>query len=140
MTHGSWATNRSWSSISQGWSITRSRLKSLSREPVRVVRLHGQSSRPTSTHQNRWYTWLLPKFQPRSKPHSIGKTLGHSKHNWTSPRHHWNPPPGCKCLDIIARATKTLAESRHRGPLLFDSKTGSKTLLMCQRHSQNCLA
>jgi hypothetical protein len=23
--------------------------------------------------------------------------------------------------------------------LLFDSKTGSKTLLMCQRHSQNCL-
>ena len=44
ITHGSWATNRSWSSISQGWSITRSRLKSLSREPVRVVRLHGQSS------------------------------------------------------------------------------------------------
>jgi Kelch motif len=35
--------------------------------------------------------------------------------------------------------TKTLAESRHRGPLVFDSKTGSKTLLMCQRHSQNCL-
>src|ERR1700726_2620412 len=93
--------------------------------------------RPTSTHQNRWYTWLLAKFRPRSKPHSIGKTLGHSKHNWTSLRHHWNSPPGCKCLDIIARATKTLAESRHRGPLLFDSKTGSKTLLMCQRHSQN---
>src|SRR5580704_17369424 len=86
------------------------------------------------------YTWLLAKFRPRSKPHSIGKTLGHSKHNWTSLRHHWNSPPGCKCLDIIARATKTLAESRHRGPLLFDSKTGSKTLLMCQRHSQNCLA
>src|SRR5580700_3297785 len=96
--------------------------------------------RPTSTHQNRWYTWLFAKFRPRSKPHSIGKTLGHSKHNWTSLRHHWNSPPGCKCLDIIARATKTLAESRHGGPLLFDSKTGSKTLLMCQRHSQNCLA
>jgi DHA1 family tetracycline resistance protein-like MFS transporter len=27
-----------------------------------------------------------------------------------------------------------------RGPLLFDSKTGSKTLLKCQRHSRNCLA
>ena len=90
--------------------------------------------------QNRWYTWLLAKFRPRSKPHSIGKTLGHSKHNWTSVCHRSNSPPGCKCLDIIARATKTLAESRHRGPLLFDSKTGSKTLLMCQRHSQNCLA
>ena len=82
--------------------------------------------RPTSTHQNRWYTWPLAKFQPRSKPHSIGKTLGRSKHNRTSLRHHWNSPPGCRCLDTIARATKTLAESRHRGPLLFDSKTGSK--------------
>ena len=49
-----------------------------------------------------------------------------SKHNWTSVRRRWNFPPGCKCLDIIARATKTLAESRHRGLLLFDSKTGSK--------------
>src|ERR1700675_4422101 len=49
-----------------------------------------------------------------------------SKHNWTSVRRRWNSPPGCKCLDIIARATKTLAESRHRGLLLFDSKTGSK--------------
>jgi hypothetical protein len=82
--------------------------------------------RPTWTHQTKWYTWLLAKFQPRSKPHSIGKTFGHSKHNWTSLRHHWNSPPGCKCLDIIARATKTLTESRHRGPLLFDSQTGSK--------------
>jgi hypothetical protein len=89
--------------------------------------------RPTSTHQNRWYTWLLAKFRPRSKPHSIGKTLGHSKHNWTSLRHHWNSPPGCKFLDIIAKATKTMAESRHRGPLMFDSKTGSQTLLMAIR-------
>jgi hypothetical protein len=30
--------------------------------------------------------------------------------------------------DIIARATKTMAESRHRGLLVFDSKTGSKKL------------
>jgi hypothetical protein len=49
-----------------------------------------------------------------------------SKHNWTSVRRRWNSPSGCKCLDIIAKATKTLAESRHRGLLLFDSKTGSK--------------
>jgi len=49
-----------------------------------------------------------------------------SKHNWTSVRRRWNSPPGCKSLDIIARATKTLAESRHRVLLLFDSKTGSK--------------
>jgi hypothetical protein len=49
-----------------------------------------------------------------------------SKHNGTSVRRRWNSPPGCKCLDIIARATKTLAESRHRGLLLFNSKTGSE--------------
>jgi len=36
------------------------------------------------------------------------------------------PPQGGHGLDIIARATKTLAKSRPRGLLLFESKTGSK--------------
>ncbi len=55
-----------------------------------------------------------------------------SKHNWTGVRRRWNSPLGCKCLDIIATATKTLAESV-RGDYRCSIQTRDrKTLLMCQ--------
>ena len=51
-------------------------------------------------------------------------------------RRRWNSPPGCKCLDIIARATKPWQNLVTEDYCCSIQKRDQKTLLMCQRHSQ----
>jgi hypothetical protein len=65
--------------------------------------------------------------------------VGASKHNWTSVRRHWNSPPGCKYLDIIATATKPWQNLVTEDYCCSIQKQDQNTLLMCQWHSQIAL-